>query len=297
MRRRNYVSSSEKMMTAVLVLIVALGFSGLAYGHWQDTLYFNGTIRTAAGLYQKTFVLTLTCNNPWIGLTYYGAIQPSGGGPWTSVQLALSSGEGSKLPGNEASVSDPDCICRDKVLTGTIADLSGGQYNWRIYTFYDGAQVTVGQGTEQISQDVTNFFTFGVTSLEVSKTVTGVQKMADGRYKLSGTITITNDDEHYAVILLVNDTVQYRAGGTWLSIRPDVFVCTPVSLIAPGATVTLSYYAIFDSSKPSTSEGGFDPLCPPQTQTQYRNLAEVTLFNHPLGIHVFHDTVSFTLPP
>ncbi len=230
------------------------------------------TVNVYALQVTKTFVLTLTKNNPQTGYTYYGAVRLADTQDgWQSVELTGTA----------------------TYRSGTIPNLTPGLYDWKIYTIdkTTNTEIVIDSGIENITGEVTNEYRFGVTSLTVTKTVDGVTRtynMVTRTYNITGTITIKNKNtgSYDAIIMSINDIIEYKEQGNniWVQIKPSEFVYEPViTTVDAGQTVTLQYYAIFDASGIPAN-------------ASWRNTVEVTIFNHPDGIHVFHHTVSFKLP-
>ncbi|MGQ9718574.1 MAG: SdrD B-like domain-containing protein [Nitrososphaerales archaeon] len=235
---------------------------------------------------KKTFELTLISCHPWTSLKYYGAVRLAGSQDgWTSVELIR--------------------VGTSLLWKGTIDNLKPGEYEWRIYTIYNEIEIILKSGQEVISEDKVNSFTFGKTSLEVWKTVDKVEKL-DGSYKVTGKIYIKNNGSYGAYILSIEDFVKRRDGSNWVKFANGVILdFSPGHIIPPGETHTFDYYVIITFPtlvpiKPLSSalgNQGFTGFCccPPPTD-QWKNVVKVTLFNHPLGIHIYTYRISFSLP-
>jgi hypothetical protein len=234
---------------------------------------------------KKTFELTLTSCHPWTSLKYYGAVRLAGSQDgWTSVELIR--------------------VGTSLLWNGMIDNLKPGEYEWKIYTVYDGIEIVLKSGQEVISEDKVNSFTFGKTSLEVWKTVDKVEKL-DGSYKVTGKIYINNIGSYDAYILSIEDFVERRDGSNWVKFANGVVLdFSPGHIIPPGETHTFDYYVIITFPtlvpiKPLSSalgNQGFTGFCFCPPTDQWRNVVKVTLFNSPSGIRVYTYRISFSLP-
>jgi len=207
-------------------------------------------------------VLTLTKNNDtWADLTYYGAVRLVGETAWSLVELSKDG----------------------LVYTGEIGGLADGEYEWKIYAIYDTTEIIIASGTEYINGDKVNEFTFGVTSLDIEKTVESVTK-EDSAYTITGKIIVENTGEYPAIVTEVKDTIEYKMpkGPHWGSITPSSFTHNVPDII-PLEGGTYDYSVTFSKEGISSSA--------------WRNLIEITIFNKPnVGLHTYHYRADFELP-
>ena len=121
-----------------------------------------------------------------------------------------------------------------------------------------------------------------VTSLEVSKTVAAVCR------EVNGTITVTNTGEHTGIITEIQDAIEYKLPkeNFFRELR-RITVLGETTEIPPDAELTREYrYELSDEELESLKQA-----------VATRNVAYVTLQNHPRGEKTYLYRISFSLDP
>lgn len=274
--------TNEKIMVLFSLILMLMAISGYSYSHWTDAIYIEGTIKIAHREVEKTFRLKVRCCVRLENVIYYGAVKLDT--LWQSVELTFD--------GYGTLCKPPPC--EDKIYTGTISGLSVGTYEWKIYYVDNlGVSHTITSGTEELSESVTNEYTFGCTSLCVCKTVKcGHAEHENGFiYSIEGKIKVWNDGEYPAIVVDVSDTIEYLIGRSeWGSLTPISFTHNVPEVIPLDGPHEYTYTCTFSTENILTL-GGSSPLCKPA----WRNLIEITISNHPWGMHTFWDRADFEL--
>jgi len=108
-------------------------------------------------------------------------------------------------------------------------------------------------------------------------------------YRISGTVTVTNDPNWPAHVTDVSDHVIYKIGNTEyfvpMTFTSSTFPTTPYDIPA-GATVTYNYEGVF------TLPPGVDIF----SVGALKNEILITISNHPDGYHTFHNSPSIPKP-
>lgn len=272
---RGGLTNGKLVAPLASILIITAG-CGFAYSHWSDSIYISGTVTTGTWGVEKTFILTVKHNVNLGDVTYYGAVKLDS--LWQSVELTLDG----YMP-----------LCEDKIYTGTISGLSAGIYEWKMY-YVDtlGENHLITSGTEELSGSVTNEYTLGPTSLCIRKTVRcGHAEHENGFiYRIEGKIKVWNLDWYPAIIVDVSDTIEYKLPGFWWESLTPISFTHNVPEIIPHGYHEYTYTCRF-STENIFGSGGYGPLCKPA----WRNLIEITISNHPWGMHTFHHRISFEL--
>lgn len=274
----------QKFIVPLSSMLILLAITGFAYSHWTDSVQISGTVKMGHREVEKTFRLTVKCCVKLDNVTYWGAVKLDT--IWRSVELELTS------DGYGSLCKPPPC--KDKIYTGTISDLPVGIYEWKIYYVDNlGENHKICSGTENLSGSVTNRCTLGCTSLDICKTVKCNHAEHENGYIyiIEGNIIVRNVGEYPAIVVDVSDTIEYKIrGGDWESLTPISFTHNVPEVIPLGGPYYYTYTCRF-STENILALGGYSTLCKPS----WRNLIEITISNHPLGMHTFHDRADFEL--